>query len=207
MAYGLVGWLNLTKGKKSHSRMVKLLEAAKALAKPESNDLPTIVASLRPSRPPRVIGTRTQKANLRQRIQVVRGMNKLLARHRVYAQYRSTRRGRWTVSWNHLSNREKVEIVIFAGGNYDTFPYGEGDALQSIIKLAEEGFLGRVRTCDVCGRWYFARFEHQLFCQTPCQQKNFRSTPKFRAQWRDYMRDYRRTLQEMGGGQIKAVKS
>jgi hypothetical protein len=44
----------------------------------------------------------------------------------------------------------------------------EGQAIHALVRLADQGLLDRLRTCD-CGVWYFARFAHQRFCSEECR--------------------------------------
>jgi hypothetical protein len=65
-------------------------------------------------------------------------------------------------------------------------------AVLQIMLLGQEGLLSRVRSCLKCRRWFFARFRHQNFCETPCQQKFYRDNPEWREGRRKYMQKYRR---------------
>jgi len=64
-------------------------------------------------------------------------------------------------------------------------------AVLQIMLLGREGLLSRVRRCLKCRRWFFARFRHQNFCGTPCQQKFYRDNPEWREGRRKYMQKYR----------------
>jgi hypothetical protein len=90
----------------------------------------------------------------------------------------------WTVSWNLVGNMAPAQ----------------GLALVKLLHLADKGLLMRVRKCawQECLRWYFARFEHQEFCSTRCQQQAARSTHAWKEKRKDYMRRLRRAkkLQE-----------
>jgi len=35
-----------------------------------------------------------------------------------------------------------------------------------------------------CGKWFYAKFEHQKYCSSKCREKAFRSTPE----WKEYRR-------------------
>ena len=63
-------------------------------------------------------------------------------------------------------------------------------AVHSMMELAEEGLLHRVRRCRACKRWFFARFRHQDFCSQACQQKHYRSSDEWKAHRREYMRKH-----------------
>jgi hypothetical protein len=49
-------------------------------------------------------------------------------------------------------------------------------ALRSVLDLASEGLLEKVRKCDRegCGEWFYARKRHQRFHSTDCQQWTLR---------------------------------
>lgn len=67
-----------------------------------------------------------------------------------------------------------------------------GEVLELILKLTQVGDLTRLRRCIQCQKWLFARFRHQTFCSTKCQQKNYTKSEQFKAHRRRYMRDYYR---------------
>jgi hypothetical protein len=64
------------------------------------------------------------------------------------------------------------------------------EALELILKLTQVGDLARLRRCSQCQNWLFARFRHQGFCSTKCQQKNYTQTDTWKAHRRAYMRRY-----------------
>lgn len=68
--------------------------------------------------------------------------------------------------------------------------FTEEDAIIQIIDLAREGLLSRIRRCP-CRGWFFAKFSHQRFCCTRCQQAYFRSSPEYREKRKKYMKDLR----------------
>jgi hypothetical protein len=72
----------------------------------------------------------------------------------------------------------------------------EWTALNQILRLAEQGLLSRLRRCGLtaCGKWYYARFDHQRFCGAParCKEKHKTQSEDFKAKRRKYMRDYYR---------------
>jgi hypothetical protein len=81
--------------------------------------------------------------------------------------------GQLTFRWNY-GNRKASEAVL------------------QIVLLGQERLLWRVRQCDKCGRWFYARFKHGRFCSTPCQQIYYRESPEWREGRRKYMQRYRR---------------
>jgi hypothetical protein len=69
------------------------------------------------------------------------------------------------------------------------------EAVLQIVLLGQEGLLWRVRQCSRCHRWFFARFKHQNFCRTTCQQEHYKHSPEWREGRRKYMQRYRRKNQ------------
>jgi hypothetical protein len=65
---------------------------------------------------------------------------------------------------------------------------------RALTQLCEAGLIYRLRTCKACGAWFYAQFRHRRFCTTKCQQKHYRSNPKWRAHRRKWMRDYRKIV-------------
>lgn len=68
----------------------------------------------------------------------------------------------------------------------------EGEAVLTILRLNQEGISDRVRKCPSCGTWFFARFRHQQFCKTKCQQKSYRTSEGWKAHRRDWARKHYR---------------
>jgi hypothetical protein len=72
---------------------------------------------------------------------------------------------------------------------------GNREASEAVLQiglLGQERLLWRVRQCVKCRRWFYARFKHQRFCSTPCQQSHYRESPEWRDGRRRYMQRYRR---------------
>jgi hypothetical protein len=96
------------------------------------------------------------------------------------------RPNRWQVDWRLVGRMAAAE----------------GLALIKLLQLAEQGLLGRVRKCakKECGRWFFARFQHQRFDKAKCQQETFRSDPEWKQKRAEHMRRLRhdKKLQEQG---------
>jgi len=64
------------------------------------------------------------------------------------------------------------------------------EALEMILRLTQIGELTRLRRCNECQKWLFARFRHQAFCSTKCQQRNYTQSDAWKAHRRAYMRGY-----------------
>jgi hypothetical protein len=68
------------------------------------------------------------------------------------------------------------------------------EALETILRLTQIGDLARLRRCARCQNWLFARFTHQTFCSTKCQQKNYTQSDQWKKHRRQYMRNRYRLL-------------
>jgi endogenous inhibitor of DNA gyrase (YacG/DUF329 family) len=88
---------------------------------------------------------------------------------------------RWKLEWHYPDERLGQTSYL-----------GKGRALTCLIALAEEGTLDRMRKCPECSKWLYARFSHQRFCSTKCQQAHYWASPEWKAHRREWMRDYRR---------------
>jgi hypothetical protein len=90
----------------------------------------------------------------------------------------------WAVWWRgeHNAKREKHLRMVTS------------EALEMILKLTQLGDLTRLRRCRLCKKWLFARFRHQYFCSTKCQQKSYTQTDEWKEHRRRYMRDRYRLL-------------
>jgi hypothetical protein len=61
--------------------------------------------------------------------------------------------------------------------------------LRCVVQLLGQGTILRVRRCEQCTLWFFARFSHQEFCKTSCRTKHSAKSEKFKEKRRKYMRD------------------
>lgn len=59
----------------------------------------------------------------------------------------------------------------------------EGWALWAVQELSRRGLLDRVRRCDVCMKWFFAKKHFSLYCGADCRDKRYRHSPAYR-EWR-----------------------
>jgi hypothetical protein len=185
-APAIIQWLNSTIGEAGNDRISWLLKTApKAASLGTSGDLPYLDLSSLKAR-----GSRRQMANSRKLGKLVRELNRRLSFYKSYPEVRPSSRGHWYVGWKPLGKHDKLQIAVLLEG--EAVPFSEGDALRKVLDLAKWGELHRVRKCDHCERWYFARVRHQNYCGISCQQSNFRTSPRFRTKRRLYMRDYRR---------------
>lgn len=81
-----------------------------------------------------------------------------------------------------------------------------GVALVKLLHLADKGLIGRVRECAAqqqiqtgprtwetvrCGKWFYAKFDHQRFHSEKCQQETFKRSPEWKKQRAEYMKRLR----------------
>jgi len=108
---------------------------------------------------------------------------------------------------SHYRFTPRAEVAMGGGGNGPSVwaAWWKGDlglrreehlgmsaseALELILKLTQIGDLTRLRRCTQCQKWLFARFRHQTFCSTKCQQKNYTKSDSWKAHRRAYMHRY-----------------
>jgi hypothetical protein len=71
----------------------------------------------------------------------------------------------------------------------------EGQNLELLLNLARSKNLNRLRRCENCKSWLYARFSHQNFCSVKCQQKHNTRSEEFKEHRRNYMRGYYKQAQ------------
>ena len=114
-------------------------------------------------------------------------INRELSKYRFLPQARSIGAPRpWTVVWKVLPN-----MPTKARFRKRLFEFNDGTALRMILDFARAGYLTRLRKCLRCHNWLYAKFKHQEFCSTKCQQTHYAKSPEWKAKRRDYMRRYR----------------
>jgi len=79
-------------------------------------------------------------------------------------------------------------------------------ALQVIEGLSKDGSLRRIRRCDWCRAWLFAKNRRQTFCSDRCRENAFRKTPEGRAKRTQFMRDYREREKLREESALKAAR-
>jgi hypothetical protein len=63
------------------------------------------------------------------------------------------------------------------------------EMIFTIVRLGERGLLARVRTCARCGRWFYAKFNHQRFCGNKCQLLHYQTSEEWKARRRERYRE------------------
>lgn len=76
----------------------------------------------------------------------------------------------------------------------------EWSAVCALMTLGEQGQLVRIRRCELkdCRKWYYGKSPLKKFCSTACKQKHKGQQPTFKANRRDYARDYYRKFSGKG---------
>jgi hypothetical protein len=97
-------------------------------------------------------------------------------------------RGFPTVSHIAITGRPKISFFV----TNKKIELSETGALNGLFSLADQGLLDRVRQCQKCNRWFFARFDHQRSCSEKCRIKYFRSSEKWKEHRRKKMKEYYR---------------
>ena len=100
----------------------------------------------------------------------------------------------WSASWRWSNKKSEEHLRLHAG-----------EALQIILKLTQIGYLTRLRHCAYCHKWLYARFRHQVFCSTKCQQGHYTKSEQFKAHRRRYMRDRYQSLIKSPFGRRKRI--
>jgi hypothetical protein len=180
-AHGLIAWIEKNRGRASGRRIQALLremrEIGEGLEGPvfghSQTGIPTVV---RLARSPDAAARNEALRN---------SINRRLRRYRLWPELlllpKPGTPNRWFPRWHAEGERSRTPNSL-----------SEADALLRILLLAQNGNVHRLRECDDCGLWFFARFKHARFCSTECQQRNYRRSPEWRERRNEYMREYYR---------------
>jgi len=108
-------------------------------------------------------------------------INAILSTYKLMPVLEYTVTGKWVIHWRPVQRfGESAEL--------------EGNAVVSLLELAAQGLLPRVRRCKFaeCKRWFFARFEDRSqFCKKECQQSCFKNDPQHKEKHAAYMKELR----------------
>jgi hypothetical protein len=69
--------------------------------------------------------------------------------------------------------------------------------VRCVLQLIEQGAILKIRRCQQCKVWFFARSSNQEYCKTSCRIKHLTGTEKFKKHRREFMRKYNK-LQKSG---------
>jgi hypothetical protein len=190
LARHLVEWLNANAGSEACRRIVDLIGNFYAVAKGmqpmgEVYDVPVEKGRFIIRGP--LPGAAEQTKSW---IELAGKLNRKLARYSVYAQFTYARvEQHWIFLWRSAKRKYAYVRPV------DSARLSETEAALKVVDLARYGYVTRVRQCK-CGKgWFFAKFKHQIFCSTKCQQTYFRTNAQFKAQRQVYMRNYRKLMQ------------
>ena len=109
--------------------------------------------------------------------QIGKGPRKVLQQEDVTAYNRLQRLlnlytyGFWV--WSHTSTLVPSRKVKRAGRAE------EAEVVLKLHRLRHMDLLSRIRRCDRCKKWTFARFPSQRFCGTACRVKAYQSDPNW----------------------------
>lgn len=62
--------------------------------------------------------------------------------------------------------------------------------VRTVLHVLSQGAILKVRRCQQCPRWFFARVSQQSYCSAACRGKHFSTSETFKANRRAYMRNY-----------------
>jgi hypothetical protein len=96
--------------------------------------------------------------------------------------------------WIHVDGKGFCETSSLPCGRQSM---GEQLRVEAVIELGQKRLLSRMRQCQQCAKWFYARFSHQGSCSAKCRQSHYKTSKAFREKRREYMRQYYR-LQRSG---------
>jgi len=88
---------------------------------------------------------------------------------------------------DELANGNGLGWALVGENNQMSIPLPE---IRWLVQLMEQGAILKLRKCQQCTSWFFARFSHQAFCKSQCRIKHLSTSEKFRENRRKYMREY-----------------
>lgn len=191
---GLVAFLNRGKAHTESNRIVQILEQMQVLEKmkepvwgeteEEQRVEPFLVQG---EVNPRLKTIAPEKYKTQAEFEArKRWVNQQLALNRFLPHVWPSSLGKWIVVWQ-IQSRAPKRYRLRPG----VLDMDDGSSIQLILDLARAGYLNRLRRCHCCRQWLYARFKHQNYCSTKCQQKHYAQSPDWKAKRRDYMREYR----------------
>ncbi|MBZ5562332.1 MAG: hypothetical protein LAP13_07905 [Acidobacteriia bacterium] len=66
-----------------------------------------------------------------------------------------------------------------------------GQAAFELYVLSHQPAFHKIRQCQTCRRFFYARFKHKKFCSVKCQQKYYKQSPEWKAYRAGWMRTHR----------------
>jgi len=81
--------------------------------------------------------------------------------------YKTFAEPKWIFGWYSSAGARAAEMIF------------------RIVRLGERGLLARVRTCNRCTRWFYAKFNHQRFCSKKCQLRHYQTSEEWKRRRRE----------------------
>jgi hypothetical protein len=198
IAVVLIPWLNATSGTDRHRRVVELLDRIKQYLRIANGEVPERL-SVAQSRSGGAIWWEGRlirgsarldypaptNAKLKRAAQAI---NQVLARYLLRPELAYGYGPRLLFDWSPANKNWRTKADRVGGSSPDEtwFVFTESHAVTRIVELCHEGLIDRLRRC-ACGNWFYAKFAHQRFCSTRCQQASYRDDPDWKKRRRTYM--------------------
>jgi hypothetical protein len=182
-AGGLITWIQKNTKRRNGVRIQALLREMRGIVDLDCMEEP-IFGHSQSGIPVSVRRAKSPEASARSQ-KLARSVNRRLRRYRLWPELflfgTAQSPDRWVPRWHAEGERSSTPDSL-----------SEADAVLSILQLAQNGYVHRLRECEDCRKWFFARFSHSRFCSQGCQQRNYRRSPEWRKHRNQYMRDYYR---------------
>ena len=199
LAEELVQWLAQAVGSRSYSRVVSLISTLREAEDAARRAFPSTKAAKSVPVPRNEPEATVHFAEIQKRL------DELLSAYRftpnLFYDYR--RSGGWKVRFFPVPRTRGYPAKFATAKSYGVpgkvgyqyemtvLPFVEADAVLALLRLAAATCLDRLQQCDQCKNWFFARFSHQRFCRTKCQQAHYRSSEDWKVHRREWMSNYR----------------
>jgi hypothetical protein len=120
----------------------------------------------------------------------MRRCNRLLGKYKVYWLVGPALSESDTGSQEEALNRATFGFIEIVAPQRPIVSPQECHAVRAVMRLSELGALQKLKTCEECGLWFYARFEHQRFCTKSCQIKHHTSSERWKEYKRNKAREY-----------------
>jgi hypothetical protein len=196
----VVQWLNASRGTASHERVLLIRRELEALPSEFVNHASAYVHVSRGAIQLGEAGGGWPKEKLKMQMRIRKrhvALNKALKKYvfRPRATYLIADQA-WVFGFVPDENKRWFEMQI----GDETI--SEGDAVMSLVRLAEIGDLGRVRLCEMCKeRWRVAAKRNYRFCSDQCREAFYAKAPEYHSRKAASQRKYREKLKRMQAAQ------
>jgi len=183
----LIEWLNKKRKGESRLRVIQILSDIRefhALNEPNEAALMSVDVrgEMKMARMLLIKDKKNFERNLKRSLKLCRSINRLLSVYKVFPVLVKPTEFGWNLCWEPVYEPRKRATAP---------TYEEVAAVLDLVHLAKDGLLTRVNNCPCCSKWFFARFRHQKFCSTRCQQKHYWQSPEWKHHRRTYLRSYK----------------